>query len=166
VKQTIDNMKSSPLTVRLTNNRAPVELEIPFAADLTVGRLLNVAQSLLGISLNPTEFPDLETSCRSSLSIMADGAPQSFNLKLCDLTVEQRAKLQLWIKLVWRDHRDKTGQDDDDRMHFRIQRESPAAQIPLSERRRETLSRMESIIQVSIWQSAVGLKAQQSMPAR
>ncbi len=149
VTQTLGSMTASPLVVRLTNNRTPVALEIPFSTDLTVGRLLKIVQSLLGISLQPTEFPDLETSCQPALSITVDRVSQSFDLKLCDLSDEQREKLQLWIKLIWKDHRGTTGADDD-LMHFRVQREGPAARLPLSARREETLNRLASTIQDSI----------------
>jgi hypothetical protein len=157
VQQAVQQMKAEPLDVTVSNNRTPVELMLPFSAELTVGKLLDVVKSILGISLDCANFPDLGTSCGPSLSMTVDRISQPFKLKLSELTPEQRAKLQLWIQLIWRDKL-QTEQGHYDGTNFfayrRLLIEAPS-QRPASEheRGRITLDRMEAIVQTTIWQS-------------
>jgi hypothetical protein len=106
------HMKDAPLTLSVSNNRTTVELVLPFSGEMTIGELLHAVAGILGISLDWANFPDLGTSSGPSLSIMVDRKAQSFSMKLSELTAEQRAKLQLWIKLIWSDELDT------DRSHY------------------------------------------------
>lgn len=162
INQARVSLQSSPLQVKLTNNRTPIELEIPFGSDLTIEELVDVAQQLLGISLDWANFPDLGTSCGPSLSLTVDKVPQAFKLKLAELSEDQRAKLQLWIQLEWRDELQKNGQqyDSTSRLmcflsHSRTHDSGPR---PQRERGKETVERMEALIQESIWQAASASK--------
>lgn len=156
IKQAQESMMSFPLTMRLTNNRTPIELQVPFSSELTVGKLVNVAQELLGISLNWANFPDLGTSCGPSVSLTVDRTPQAFKLKLSELNEEQRSKLQLWIKLIWRDELQKEREHvDGTKLYLMLEGAAPAVQGSLSPRDRATatLDRMEAIVQASIWRA-------------
>jgi hypothetical protein len=91
--------------------------------------------------------------------------PQSFKMKLSELTPEQRAQLQLWIKLVWRDKLQTEDDHDDhvvarERLTFNRGPNEPGVvlfQRPTSEseRGKMTLDRMESIVQTTIWRSLI-----------
>jgi len=83
-------MKATEYHVVLTNNRTPLELEIPFAPDLSVENLLDVGKILLRLGLDSTPFPDLGTSARLSLSITIDGMAQSFNKTLSEIEFTRR----------------------------------------------------------------------------
>lgn len=157
ITQARESIRLSPLQVRLTNNRTPIELEIPFGSDLTIEKLLDVAQQLLGISLDWANFPDLGTSCGPSLSLTIDKVPQAFKLKLSELSEEQRAKLQLWIKLVWHDELQKEHEHFDGTARYMclmsLSRRHHSGLCPQHERGKETIVRMETLIQESIWQA-------------
>jgi hypothetical protein len=160
-------MHTTPLEIAVSNNRTPIELVVPFSGDMAIEQLLDVVKTNLEISLDWTNFPDLGTSCGTSLSITVDRVPQSFKIKLSELTSEQRAKLQLWIKFIWRDKLDDKGKDDDvmlrseRNMYLRIVPKMPPVYLnqrpqTANERGKITLERMESIVQQSIWRSFTG----------
>lgn len=162
VEEAAENMKNSPLEITVLNNRTPIELTLPFSGELTIEKLLDVAKELLGISLDWANFPDLGTSCGPSLSVTIDSVPQAFKLKLSQLSAEQLAKLQLWIKLVWRDElqKDRQHYDGTKLYHMNLETFSTKDVLPVTEqdRGRLTLSRMESIVQGNIWQTLVSDK--------
>jgi hypothetical protein len=151
-------IKASPLTVTVSNNRTPVELTLPFSGELTIKQLLDAVQSILGISLDWANFPDLDTSCGPSLSITVDRISQPFKRKLSELSAEQRAKLQLWIQLIWRDKLETEGDHYDGtsslRMFYHMGTpfggERPALE---QDRGKVTLDRMATMIQDTIWHS-------------
>jgi len=159
VRQFEQQIKTSPLTVTVSNNRTPVEVTLPFSGDLTIGRLLDAVQSILGISLDWANFPDLDTSCGPSLSITVDRVALPFKRKLSELTAEQREKLQLWIKLTWQDKLKTDGDHYDGTVSFsmlyRLHSPFEGGERPDSERERGklTLERMTTMIQDTIWQS-------------
>ncbi len=103
VQSAAQSLRATPLQIDLKNNRTPLVLSIPFSADLTIEKLLDAAQQLMGIKLDWVNFPDLGTSCGPSLSLTVDRKAQSFSRKLSELSDDEREKLELWIKLVWRD---------------------------------------------------------------
>jgi hypothetical protein len=149
-------MKSSPLNVSVSNNRTPIELVLPFSGDLTIEQLLDVVRSVLGVTTKRVNFPDLDTSCGASLSLTVDRVPQSFKKKLSELTEEQRAKLQFWIKFIWQDGlQDDENSYDGTRAFFMGRTPALTGNRPASERERGkmTLDRMESLIQSTIWRS-------------
>ena len=149
-------LDATPLKVTVSNNRTPILLDIPFSTDLTVEKLLDVAKELMGISLNWANFPDLGTSCAPSLSLTADKMALPFKSKLNELTEDQRTRLQLWIKLVWKDElrKDRDNFDGTSQL-FRLEylRESTAPLGTSHARAQETLKRTEALIQHAIWKS-------------
>jgi hypothetical protein len=155
INKAVTYMADAPLNMVISNNRTPVELALPFSGDLTVEQLLDVIKSLLGVTTDWVDFPDLGTSCGTSLSMTIDRSPQPFRMKLSELSEEQRAKLQFWIKLVWRDGLQKGRDHDDDTIGLHSYREGYSYRRPASEteRRQMTLSRMGALVQTKIWQS-------------
>jgi hypothetical protein len=158
VQQALEQTRMAPLSLVVSNNRTPVELVIPFSGELTIEQLLDVSKSHLGLSTDRVDFPDLGTSCAPSLSMTADGMRQPFKLKLSELTAEQRAKLQLWIRLLWRDD----PPDDENIAHLEFSKRALNAIRDPDERGRMTLDRMNMIIQDTIWQSLSGHSASKS----
>jgi hypothetical protein len=141
----------------VTNNRTPIELEIPFSPDLSVEHCLDVTKQLLGISLEWTSFDDMNTSAGPSLSITLDGYAQGFSKTLGELGIKSGDKVQLWIKIVWRDGMDDaTPSSSDTYAMFRLKvphvREGTAR-----DRGKLTVERKEQIIQAMMWNSAVRL---------
>jgi hypothetical protein len=141
----------------VTNNRTPVELEIPFAPELSIENCLDVAKQLLGISLEWTSFDDLNTSAGPSLSITLDGYAQGFSKTLGELGIKSGDKVQLWIKIVWRDGLDDaTPSSSDTYAMFRLQ--VPRASVGIvHDRGKLTVARKERIIQAMMWNSAARL---------
>jgi len=149
IQQAMHHLGTAPLNVTVSNNRTEVALSLPFSGELTVEQLLNVVQAILGVSLDRQQFPDLGTSCAPSLSMAAGQIALPFKRKLSELTGEQLAKLQFWIRLVWRE--EKESEDNAAyRSHLRLMSQSSGF---LSDRGRLTLDRMEGIIQKAIWVS-------------
>jgi hypothetical protein len=163
IDKAMQSIASDPLSLTITNNRCPATLVLPFSGELTVEQLIDVAMSLYGVSLDWANFPDLGTSCGPSISLTTDTRAHPFNMKLRDLTPEQQTKLQLWIKLVWKDSlaERKDCYDGEQRMMYlmtdtMLKREVMG--IPASERGELTLKRTELIFQASIWQSLSQLR--------
>ena len=142
--------------VVITNNRTPVEIEIPFSPELSAKNCVDAAKQLLGLSLEWTNFGDLNTSARPSLSLTINGRAQSFPEKLGDLGVKSGDKLQLWIKIVWRDGL----RDDAPPPSSLSERLSYLVVVPRSsggtveDRAKATIAMKEELIQAAIWQSA------------
>ena len=167
VEQAMDSIAREPLSVTLSTNRCPATLVIPFSGDLTVEQLVDTAMSLYGLSLDWANFPDLETSCGPSVSLTTDRKAHPFNTKIRDLSADQQANLQLWIKLVWKDAmaESQKGYDGEQRMMF-LMRDTVISRemhgIPATDRGALTLKRTELIVQASIWQALNQLRATQT----
>lgn len=141
-------LESTPLTVAVSNNRTPIELTLPFSGDLTIGELLDVVKSILGITLDWENFEELGTSSGPSLSVTIDRKSQPFTRKLSELTPQQRLKLQLWIQLRWRSQT-----KDDDRslkLEYLQKWKSPVLGKRVAD---QTIALMQSMIQKQIWHS-------------
>ena len=151
-----ESLATSPLKVTVSNNRTPLLLDIPFSSDLTVEKLLDVAQELMGISLDWANYPDLGTSCGPSLSLTVDKSSLAFKTKLNELSADQLSRLQVWIKLIWKDElrKDKDHYDGTTQL-FQLEyyRGGSAPQASNASRGSETLSRTEAIVQNTIWQN-------------
>ncbi len=89
--------------VILTSNRTPLELVLPFSPQLTVEHLLEVGQVLFDLSLDETDFRDLGTSARLSLSVNVDGIAQGFSKPLAEVPVPSGGEVQIWIKIIWQE---------------------------------------------------------------
>jgi hypothetical protein len=155
----------SELVVRVSNNRTPIVLEIPFSPDLTVEHLVDVVKDMLGVSLDWTNYQDLGTSAGPSVSLTLDRKKQTFDKRIGELGLEPDQELQFWITLVWRDEQRKGADDASDHIHFcllRSQLEFAATErdsLSYGERRARTIERSEEIIETMLWNGARKLKA-------
>jgi len=161
-------IKKGHFSLVITNNRTPVEIEIPFSEELTVKNYLDVAKQLLGVTLEWANFPDIGTSAGASLSITVDQYAQTFSKKISELPVESGDKLQLWIKIVWRDELQKQAPPDTSvqflarAMHARYWSEAHLITRSLQsgwDRGKVTSTRLEALIQSVIWDRAHALRS-------
>ena len=140
----------------VTNNRTPVELDLPFSPDLTIKNCLDAVKELLGVGLEWTSFADLNTSAGPSVSLTIDRYAQPFNKKLSEIGLKSGDKIELWIKIVWREgEEDATPSSSDDYMALRFAlTDSFLVGRSSSRNRREiTVARKEALIQAMMWQA-------------
>lgn len=163
INSSMATIKSAPTLVQVSNNRTPIKLQIPFSAELTIEKLLDVTQEILGISLKSVNFSDLGTSFRTSLSMTVDGVSIPFKKKLSEMSEAELSHLQFWIQLIWRD---KPSESDDSVESQRMLRfltldsfkSIEKAWTSEQDRRRETLSRAERLIQMVILSSVNNIR--------
>ncbi|WP_200254640.1 hypothetical protein [Thiococcus pfennigii] len=164
VSQYAKKVESSNFVVRISNNRTPAILEIPFSPDLTVEHILDVVKDLLGVSLEWTNYQDLGTSAGPSISLALNKKRQTFDKKIGELNLGQDNELEFWITIVWRDEPQKDATESakyrslyslDCLADFKLTRRES---ISYSERREKTISRSEEIIENMLWNSARQLK--------
>lgn len=149
------------LILKIKNNWTPVELEIPFAPELTVENCVDAVQELLGVSLKWTNFADLGTSTGPSVSLTVDHREQSFRQTIGELqAISQGKELVFWITLVWEDEtqKDALGEADLTACLYLSFETVTRATSNESQRREQTLRRAEEIVQRMIWNSAQKLK--------
>lgn len=163
VQEATHSLQAAPMRIDLRNNRTPLILSIPFSADLTIEKLLDVAQQLMGIKLDWVNFPDLGTSCGPSISITVDRKAQGFSRKLSELSDDEREKLELWIKLVWRDELESKRSNVDGtqalyRMNLEYLRLEPG-RTATRDRGQETINRTEALVQHEIWRTVTAVRA-------
>lgn len=172
--------------ILLSNNRTPLQLLLPFSPQLTVRELLEVGQVLFNLSLEATDFRDLGTSARLSLSLLIDGVAQGFRTQLADV-LHSGGEAQLWIKIVWETKSfDQTQPDDgvplrdamfpDAARRFAYMRhdivvadmalsalflrqtfDSMPSRTPKASPKEETLARKAALVTARIWQKAATL---------
>lgn len=165
VKEYEDKIKeASGFTLVVTNNRTPVEIEIPFSPELSVKNYLDVAKTLLGISLDWTNFTDLNTSAGPLLSVAIDGKAQPFSKRIGELPVQPGNKLELWVTIRWRDKLEEHGEDivslkKTNLAFYCLRSVMSEHKRPDSEvsRRQLTVSRAEEIVQGMMWQGVAAL---------
>lgn len=167
VDQYTESIREHDFVVVVTNNRTPVEIEIPFSPELTVENYLDVAKQLLGITLEWTNYPDFGTSAGTNLSITVDQYAQTFSKKLSDLPIKSGDPLQLWIKIVWREKPQASAPSDSEIlkkslhsfMAYRsVELPKYTSFIQSKDRGRATVERHEAFVQGLIWDSFHGLK--------
>jgi hypothetical protein len=149
------------LVIKIKNNWTPVELEIPFAPELTVENCVDAVRELLGVSLTWTNFTDLGTSTGLSISLTIDRRGQTFKQTIGEVQALHTGKdLVFWITLVWKDEAQSDGT-----AHDTVCRRMNLSFVPLSrsafsqaQRREQTLRRAEEMVQQMIWSSARALK--------
>jgi hypothetical protein len=149
-------LSSAPMRITVSNNRTPLLLDLPFSSELTIEKLLDVAQELMGITLDWANYPDLGTSCGPSLSMTVDQRSLPFKKKLGELTDDERSKLQLWIKLVWQDglRKDKDGYDGTAVLRsMLVTADTFRPSTSKQDRGRETISRTQTVIETTIWKA-------------
>jgi len=156
-----DVISKGNLTLKIKNNWTPVELEIPFAPDLTVENCVDAVQELLGVSLKWTNFADLGTSSGPSISLTVDRRGQTFKQTIGDVQAANPGRdLEFWITLVWKDETQSDGTAHDvvcRRMNLSFLTLARSA-FSQSQRREHTLRRAEEMVQQMIWASARKLK--------
>lgn len=139
--------------LKLKSNRTPLTLSLPFSSDLTIKHCLDVAMQLLNITLDSRKYPDLSTSARPSISIVVDGVPQGFSKKIGDLSEDEVARLELWIKIIWKDETEKqkgtTYYNEWKRMETTL--DHPNSYASSAQRGQATIRRYEHDLQMGIW---------------
>jgi len=151
IQQYMSAVNSTPVSVKLTNNRTPICIELPFSSDLTVKQLLDVAKALFGIDMNKRQYKELETSASPSVSLLYNGQAQSFDKKISEVIHEGDNSFELWIKIVWRDYRE----DSSDKM---LEFKYVIGSEKYTNRGQETIRRTESFYQANMWDSAISIK--------
>jgi len=130
--------------LQLRNNRTPLTLSIPFSRDLTIEHCLDVAMQLLNISLDSRAYADLGTSARPSISVVVDKVPQGFKKRIGDFSDDELSRLELWIKIIWKDETEKP---KDSRIYYQL------ATVHTSSKQRgsETIKRFEDDLSTRMW---------------
>jgi len=139
----------------ITNNRTPVEISIPFSPELTVENCLDVAKTMLGVSLNWTNFGDLNTSARPSISITIGRKAQPFSKKIAELPISAGDSLELWITIVWEECQRRNAETIHS-LRMLTSQDEDRAEVPhirLS-RAETTIARKEAIIEDMLWTGA------------
>jgi len=139
--------------LQLRNNRTPLTLCLPFSPDLTIEHCLDVAMQLLGVSLDSQPYADLGTSARPSISIVVDRIPQGFKKKIGELSEDELSRLELWIKVIWKD---ETAKPRDGTANYELMRSYRTYDHALghttpAQRGSETIRRFESNLQSRMW---------------
>jgi hypothetical protein len=159
-------IRQRKFVLTIKNNWTPVELEIPFSPELTVGNCVDAVQELLGVSLTWTNFADLGTSTSPSISLAVDRRGQTFKQTIGQVkAVHPDQDLVCWITLVWKDETQGDGTAHDGlvaRLHL-IVPTLERSQFSEPDRRRITLKRAETMVQAMIWDSARRLKNPSAM---
>lgn len=155
-------IRNARFSLVIKNNRTPLEIIIPFSEELTVENCLDAVKSILGISLDWTNFVDIGTSAGPSLSLTVNRIAQGFSQKIADLSLKPGDKLELWVKIIWRDETQKTGMDEQTAYHKQNltlychtilagRKEMNRVSLTLEERRKITIERADEILQNMIW---------------
>ena len=164
VSQCGSEVEKSELVVRISNNRTPAVLEIPFSPELTVEHLVDVVKDVLGVSLDWTNYQDLGTSAGPSISMTLNRQKQTFDKKIGELGLQPNHELQFWITIVWRDERQEDAGDAADHIqfyHLRNLKEfvvSDRYALTYGERQARTIERSEEIIESMLWNGVRKLK--------
>jgi len=171
IKEYVEKTQGDDYHVILTNNRNAVEIEIPFSPELTVESLVDISLQLLDISLESSNYPDLNTSARLSISAVVSGSALPFRKKLSEIPIHSGGFIELFIRIIWKKEDPKSSdQFIPDRqiestyldfslsraISFRLVEDGkgfPASQQPRSQSLKdETISRKESGLVSTIWQ--------------
>lgn len=149
VKEYEELIKNDNYDIEVGNNRTPLRLQIPFSPSLTIEHCIDVAMQLLNLNMDSVKYPDLGTSARPSYSITIDKAPQSFSKRLSEYSEDELSKLQLWIKIIWKDEK-KVDNIVLSRLEY-MEDSLSTEWISQEHKGKETISRFESRLQNSIW---------------
>lgn len=159
-----EKIKQARFSITIKNNRTPVEVVIPFSPELTVENCLDAAKQMLGLSLDWTNFTDLGTSAGPSLSLTVDRVAQGFSKKISELPLKPGDKLELWVKIIWKDETEEQAPDEktvNRRMCLDMllsRPEVPRHTVSEVDRRRLTVERTEELLQNMIWTGARKLR--------
>jgi len=151
IQRYISSISSTPVSIKLTNNRTPISIDLPFSSELTVEQLLDIARTLFNIDMGNRHYPELGTSASPSISLLYKGQAQSFNKKISEVIQDDDNSFELWVKIVWRDYRE----DSSNKM---LELKSVMGSEKYINRGKETVNRTESFYQESMWDSAISIK--------
>ncbi|MEO5331574.1 MAG: hypothetical protein H7839_06080 [Magnetococcus sp. YQC-5] len=162
IKRYAGLISNGKFVLKIKNNWTPVELEIPFASELTVENCVDAVQELLGISLKWTNFSDIGTSSGPSISLTVDRRGQSFKQTIGDVQAANQDKdIVFWITLTWKDDIKSDAVSHESRLSYIMLEQSigfDRSSLSAYDRKAKTLKRTEEIIQETIWDAARRLK--------
>jgi hypothetical protein len=151
VKKYVALIKEDCITIEVANNKIPIVLSIPFSKELTIEQCLNVAKSLLGLSLNTEHYSDIGTSAKPSLSLTLDQKAQPFKKKLGEFSESELKRLKLWIKIVY--SFDEDSKDSDKVMYEMMYKTT--SKISGNEAKNKTIERFNRSIEDKMWSSII-----------
>lgn len=151
IHQYMATVSAAPVNIKLTNNRTPICIELPFSPDLTIKQLLEVAKVFFNIDMNKRQYPELGTSASPSVSLLYNGQAQSFNKKIGEVICDGNNSFEFWIKIVWRDYRE----DSSDKT---LELKYVTSGEEYANRGQSTIRRTESLYQENMWDSAILIK--------
>jgi hypothetical protein len=144
--------------LELKNNRTPITLSLPFSRNMTIEHCIDVAMQLLNISIDSCAYSDLGTSVRPSISIVLDRVPQKFKTKIGELRDADLDRLELWIKVIWKDELEESTKParSHEMQYLEIGRMQSKTVNSLSQKQRgqQTLERYKQDIQLSMWSAS------------
>lgn len=135
--------------IEIANNRTPIVLAIPFAPSLTVKQCLDVAKSLLGLTLETEHYSDIGTSASPGLSLTLDQKAQSFDKKLGDFSEDERKRLKLWVQTRY--SLDERSKNSDSAM-FELMYKTTST-VSREESKKKTIERFNKSIEDRMWRS-------------
>jgi hypothetical protein len=142
--------------ITVTNNRTPLELDIPFSPLLSVENCVDVAMQLLGLSTDWTSFKDIDASAGPSISLSIDRKALDFGKTLQEVGIGPTDKVELWITIVWRDGQ-RQAIPSSDVLRRMAYSELFIPRLNVENRGAEAVRREEHIVQGMIWQSVARL---------
>lgn len=147
VNKYVGLIKDDSLTIEVSNNKTPIVLSIPFSKELTIEQCLNVAKSLLGLSLDTEYYNDINASAKPRLSITLDQKSQPFKKKIGDFSKEDLKNLKLWVTTVY-------SFDEDSRGSYKLMYKIKT-RVSKSEAKNQAIERFERSIQNKMWSSVI-----------
>lgn len=135
--------------IEIANNRTPIVLAIPFAPSLTVKQCLDVAKSLLGLTLETEYYSDIDTSASPGLSLTLDQKAQSFDKRLGDFSEDERKRLKLWVQTRY--SLDERSKNSDNAM-FELMYKTTST-VSREESKKKTIERFNKSIEDRMWRS-------------
>lgn len=151
IQKYVGLIKGDSLTIEIANNKTPIVLSIPFSKELTVEQCLDVAKSLLGLSLDAEHYSDIGTSARPSLSLTLDQKAQPFKKKLKEFSEDELKRLKLWVKTVY--SFDDDLKDSNKAMYEMMYKTT--SRLPRNEAKNQTLERFDRSIEDKMWSSVI-----------
>lgn len=151
VKEYVGLIKEDCLTIDVANNKTPIVLSIPFSKELTIKQCLDVAKTLLGLSLDAEHYSDIGTSARPSLSLTLDQKAQPFKKKLGEFSGDELKRLKLWVKTVYAFDEDSK---DSDKVMYEMMYKTTST-LSRKDANNETIERFDRSIEDKMWSSVI-----------
>ena len=155
VSQYMSAINSTPISIKLSNNRTPICIDLPFSPDLTIENLLDIAKAFFNIDMDWRQYPGLGKSAAPSISLLYNGKPQGFSKKISEVIEQGNNEFELWLKIVWRDGTDKDNTTMKKTFAGMLDLDFS---INLSD---VSITHPESYCQNNMWDSAISIKRNQ-----